>query len=421
MGQVVSSINVFSQIGLESAPGAAGAAGTKLQSLHIEPADELTIKEIEAQGHRFPTGTVQDMAWTSFATSEPSMLYTEHLYLMENLFGTVTPTPLGTRTQQRVYTPALTGSITPKTFTEQWGDANDNVNQLAYGLMTDYDEKYDRESGVQSGGSGVAQIYTTAGIFTASPKTLANVPISAHDVNYYLDTTGATIGTTQITDEINTLDWSLKGIKGQRWASDRSQASFKSHVDLRPKSEVKINLHEGPVTRALIANLRAGLTYFLRVDAQGPMIENFFTVGVGAATAGTFTLTYKTQTTAAIAYNATAAAVASALTALTSIGANNVTVTGTAPTWTVTMAGALANDSAVMTGVGTGLTGGAFTISGSQYPYMARRDMAVRLTKIAAFKDTKGIYARELTGVIVEDPTWAKALVVTSQTAEATL
>lgn len=48
----------------------------------------------------------------------------------------------------------------------------------------------------------------------------------------------------------------------------------------------------------------------------------------GPPTAGTFTLTYGGQTTAAIAYNATAAAVSTALQAISSIGSGNVECTG---------------------------------------------------------------------------------------------
>lgn len=48
----------------------------------------------------------------------------------------------------------------------------------------------------------------------------------------------------------------------------------------------------------------------------------------GSPTGGTFTLTYSAQTTAAIAYNATAAAVQTALQALSSIGSGNVSCTG---------------------------------------------------------------------------------------------
>lgn len=89
------------------------------------------------------------------------------------------------------------------------------------------------------------------------------------------------------------------------------------------------------------------------------MSSAVYSVGVGAATAGTFTLTYKGQTTSSIAYNATAAAIKSALVALDDgYGTADWNVTGTAPSWTITTP-----DGSVLTGTGTGLTGGAFTLT----------------------------------------------------------
>jgi RHS repeat-associated protein len=80
----------------------------------------------------------------------------------------------------------------------------------------------------------------------------------------------------------------------------------------------------------------------------------------GSPTGGTFTLTYNSQTTAGIAYNATASAVQSALQGLSSIGANNALVTGpSGGPWLVRFAGTLAETNiANMTGNGSGLTGG---------------------------------------------------------------
>jgi hypothetical protein len=64
----------------------------------------------------------------------------------------------------------------------------------------------------------------------------------------------------------------------------------------------------------------------------------------GSPTGGSFTLTYGGKTTAAIAYNATAATVQTALQALTTIGTGNVTVTGNAGgPYTVTFVGSLAH------------------------------------------------------------------------------
>lgn len=79
----------------------------------------------------------------------------------------------------------------------------------------------------------------------------------------------------------------------------------------------------------------------------------------GTPTGGTFTLTFMGQTTAGIAYNAAASAVASALVALSSIGAGNVAVTGSAGTYTVTFQAALANTPLpLLTGSAASLTGG---------------------------------------------------------------
>lgn len=78
----------------------------------------------------------------------------------------------------------------------------------------------------------------------------------------------------------------------------------------------------------------------------------------GSPSGGTFTLSFMGQTTATIAYNAAAAAVQSALQALSTVGAGNATVAGTGP-WTVTFAGSLANQGVdLLVANGALLTGG---------------------------------------------------------------
>lgn len=78
----------------------------------------------------------------------------------------------------------------------------------------------------------------------------------------------------------------------------------------------------------------------------------------GTPAGGTFTLTFRGQTTAGIAYNAANSAVQSALEALSSIGSGNVTVSGSGP-WVVTFAGTLAAQAVeLLLGSGASLTGG---------------------------------------------------------------
>ena len=79
----------------------------------------------------------------------------------------------------------------------------------------------------------------------------------------------------------------------------------------------------------------------------------------GAPTGGTFTLTYSGQTTAAIAYNATAAAVQSALIALSNLAPGDVVVTGNASgPYTLTFGGTLLGDNVASLTATASLTGG---------------------------------------------------------------
>lgn len=98
------------------------------------------------------------------------------------------------------------------------------------------------------------------------------------------------------------------------------------------------------------------------IIADGPKSSEVQTVTItGAPTGGSFTLTFDGQTTAAIAYNATAAAVRTALVALSNIAAGDVTTTGgplPGTAVTVTFAGNYAGkDVPQMTATGS-LTGG---------------------------------------------------------------
>lgn len=79
-----------------------------------------------------------------------------------------------------------------------------------------------------------------------------------------------------------------------------------------------------PGDKLVITGATKGVTYYL-----DPGTNEVQTITItGSPTGGTFTLTYGGKTTAAIAYNANAAAVQSALEALSSIGSGNVVCGG---------------------------------------------------------------------------------------------
>lgn len=87
---------------------------------------------------------------------------------------------------------------------------------------------------------------------------------------------------------------------------------------------------------------RRGVTPVWHLDGSSGLDEVQTVTITGSPTGGTFTLTYSGQTTAAIAYNASAATVKNALVALSNLKAEDITVTGNAGgPYTVTFNGGL--------------------------------------------------------------------------------
>jgi len=97
----------------------------------------------------------------------------------------------------------------------------------------------------------------------------------------------------------------------------------------------------------------------LTFDIQGPGVTNIYTLALPATvTGGTFSLSYKGQTYASIAYNALAATLQTGLRNLSSISGTNVAVTGTAPNISIDFtAGTLSADPALLIPDFSGLTG----------------------------------------------------------------
>ena len=117
---------------------------------------------------------------------------------------------------------------------------------------------------------------------------------------------------------------------------------------------------------ALVKNV-VGVYRATALDGYEPAINEVQQINVDA-TGGTFTVSFGGQTTAALAYNITAAALQTALAGLSSIGSGNISVTGgvggaggLAP-YVVTFLGTLGGtNQAAMTTNSTSLTGSAHT------------------------------------------------------------
>lgn len=136
-------------------------------------------------------------------------------------------------------------------------------------------------------------------------------------------------------------------------------------VSLLADDDIELDAEElmaFPVRATVLGISGLNLMEFYGAGLGGSINEVQTITVTGTPTGGTYTLTYAGQTTAAIAYNATAAAVQSALSALANIGSGNVTCAGgphPGTAVTATFTGALAGtDVSQMTATGS-FTGGS--------------------------------------------------------------
>ena len=128
---------------------------------------------------------------------------------------------------------------------------------------------------------------------------------------------------------------------GNMYIANQSFRESELHSDSAPGG-----VFEGGTVYKYRLLMNLGTTQLLTIDATG----------------GTFTVTYKGQTTSAIAENAAAATLQTALEGLSTIGTGNVTVTGSAGgPYTIVLGNAVAAPVGTFTTNAASLTGGAGT------------------------------------------------------------
>jgi hypothetical protein len=164
----------------------------------------------------------------------------------------------------------------------------------------------------------------------------------------------------------------------------------------------------GPVSIAFAA---AALQFSYLVADQDMTVETNGTNEVqtlsttGTVTAGTFTITFSGQTTGAIAWNATAAAVQAALEALSNVAVGDVAATGgplPATPVVVTFTGNLGNQNvAAMTTTDT-LTGGSTAVATTTGGVAPTNTFALKAGRELAWRKSDGYFANPYTADVTK-------------------
>jgi hypothetical protein len=106
---------------------------------------------------------------------------------------------------------------------------------------------------------------------TAAPSSIDLVPVLPSQVSVYLDETGAELGDTQLERALS-VSWGLTGKYTPLWVVDDTEDSYVATLDAAPTLGGKLRVQADATGVGFLANLRAGDTRFLRIEATGALI-----------------------------------------------------------------------------------------------------------------------------------------------------
>ncbi len=295
-------INVKTQVGVESTAGTAVAANKVLQAFDFKTGIKPAITMIAASGRKYPASQEENKEWMA-GTLTGSMDFNHLPYLLSSAWGIITPAAHGASTTAKdwVGTPPVTGSVTPQTYTFEQGETATRAHKFAYGLVTKFGYEFTRDV-TSVTGDIIGQPISDGITMTGSPTLVALAPIASKYWNVYLDPTSAALGTTQYPSTLK-FNFEMGNIYMPAWFVNRAALGFTSHVDGDPTAVAKLLVMADAQGMSLLNNLQVGSSAFLRAEALGPIIDNLQTLTFGGGvTGGNFTLSYKGQTTANIRF-----------------------------------------------------------------------------------------------------------------------
>lgn len=281
-----SSVAQVQQIGLETTPGTAVAATKRLGSLTISPSINAETQMYRPTGLKFPTVQSLNREWTE-VTLEGVPTYEELIYPLAGAVDVATisqvmdgGTPTGA--YEHKFVPETATADAPKTFTLEAGQSGVQAERFTHLLFTGFGLEFSR-GGLSVSGSGFARAAETGFTPTGGlPLPTALTPILPGQVSVYLADTQTALSTGGASDPAKRLSRVISGSPSisdrytPAWFVNSGEGSFTTFVESSEGAGASFPLTVEADTAGMgfLANMRAGDTKFLRVEALGPVIYN---------------------------------------------------------------------------------------------------------------------------------------------------
>lgn len=263
------------QIGKEATKGTAVSCSTLLNALDIAISGwEPTMNRTRPMGQAVASQIVPVYEETPI-TVGGTLNYSEAVYLYTGLLHIATASTTDTSGKAWTFTPNARQESDIYTFTvEQGGSVR--AEKASFCHFTGAEVTYNRTTGVTVSGSGRGQALSDNITLTGSPTAHAERPILGSDIKVYVDSTTASLGTTQYNRDFEVVH-RMNDVRGPV-SPLTGAASFVDTVQTEPTMQLEMKLERDTQGMAFLAQARSGATQYVRVKALSTILAGSATV-----------------------------------------------------------------------------------------------------------------------------------------------
>jgi hypothetical protein len=261
------SITQAVQVGVEAVPGTNVAANKLLNSMSLGPAVAVDMQRFRPQGQKFASIITPGKEWVTADVSGVGS-YSEVIYALACLLKYQAPVQQAATTAYKwTVDPAARSEDTIKTLTVEQGGAV-RAQKFNYGLFNEFGMDFTRD-GVSISGAMFGQRLQDGIVLTAAPAAVEEKPILPNEIDIFLDTTGAGLGTTKLTRVLE-AGFSVGSRFNPLWTLNSVNSSFAAHVEAEPSAQFRIKMEADAEGMAQLTTMRQGATRFMQIRCTSP-------------------------------------------------------------------------------------------------------------------------------------------------------
>lgn len=265
-------VNQVVQVGLESTVGTAVAAGKLLSSSEINLGVKFGARTIRPTGQRFATTVVPGKEWSE-GDWKHGGTFDEVAYWLCSALKKVTPTADGATAKLWTIPLDQTSDDAFASYTVEVGSSA-RAHKFAGVIANSLKAIFTRD-GAEFSGKLMGAAISDGITLTATPTAIPIVPIAGTQLNFYLADTMAGLAGASALDRAFRVEFDYPDRRDTFWPVKSALTSFAGYGEKKDVTPtVKVLLEADAAGMALLTNMRAGSTKYLRVQATGAEITS---------------------------------------------------------------------------------------------------------------------------------------------------